>query len=67
MGQLLHKELRHILVRAETLCHQAIFVDDATRVVAPPDPEVIEVGDGIWHGGESGAAWFRVRCGRCVL
>jgi hypothetical protein len=27
------------------LCHQAIFVDDATRAVMPPDPEMIQVGD----------------------
>ncbi len=26
---------------AENLCHQAIFVDDATRAVMPPDPEMI--------------------------
>jgi hypothetical protein len=27
---------------AENLCHQAIFVDDATRAVMPPDPEMIK-------------------------
>ena len=26
---------------AENLCHQAIFVDDATRAVVPLDPEMI--------------------------
>jgi hypothetical protein len=26
---------------AENLCHQAIFVDDATRAVMPLDPEMI--------------------------
>jgi hypothetical protein len=36
-------------VGAENLCHQAIFVDDATDAVAP-DPEVTEVGDAIWQG-----------------
>ena len=35
-------------VGAENLCHQAIFVDDATRAVMPPDPEMIQVGDVIW-------------------
>jgi hypothetical protein len=33
-----------ILVGAGNLCHQAIFVDDATRAVMPPDPEMIQVG-----------------------
>jgi len=37
-------------VGAENLCHQAIFVDDATRAVMPPDPEMIQVGDAIWRG-----------------
>jgi hypothetical protein len=36
-------------VGAENLCHQAIFVDDATHAVMPPDPEVIQVGDAIWQ------------------
>ena len=36
-------------VGAENLCHQAIFVDDATRTVMPPDPEMIQVGDAIWQ------------------
>jgi hypothetical protein len=36
-------------VGAEHLCHQAIFVDDATRAVMPPDLEVIQVGDAIWQ------------------
>ena len=31
------------------LCHQAIFVDDATRAVMPPDPEMIQVGGAIWQ------------------
>jgi hypothetical protein len=31
------------------LCHQATFVDDATRAVMPPDPEMIQVGDAIWQ------------------
>jgi hypothetical protein len=38
------------LVGAENLCHQAIFVDDATRAVMPPDPEMIQVDDAIWQG-----------------
>ena len=37
-------------VGAENLCHQAILVDDATRAVVPPDPEMIQVGDAIWQG-----------------
>jgi len=37
-------------VGAENLCHQAIFVDDATRAVGAPDPEVIQVGDASWQG-----------------
>jgi hypothetical protein len=36
-------------VGAENLCHQAIFVDDATHSVMPPDPEMIQVGDAIWQ------------------
>jgi len=37
-------------VGAENLCHQVIFVDDATRVVMPPDPEMIQVGHAIRPG-----------------
>jgi hypothetical protein len=29
------------VARAENLCHQAIFVDDATRTVVSPDPEMV--------------------------
>jgi hypothetical protein len=36
-------------VGAENLCHQAIFVDDSTCAVMPPDPEMIQVGDAIWQ------------------
>jgi hypothetical protein len=32
-------------VRAENLCHQAIFVDDAICAVMPPDSEMIQVGE----------------------
>jgi len=35
---------------AENLCHQAILVDDATRAVMPPGPEMIQVGDAICSG-----------------
>jgi len=28
---------------AENLCHQAIFVGDATHAVMPPDPEMLRV------------------------
>jgi hypothetical protein len=41
---------RSALAGAEYLCHQAIFVDDATRTVKPLDPEVVQVGDAIWQG-----------------
>ena len=40
---------RPVPVGAEYLCHQAIFVDDTTRTVMPPDPEMIQVGDAIWQ------------------
>jgi len=33
------------LVGAENLCHQAMFVDDTTGAVMPPDLEAIQVGD----------------------
>ena len=48
------------------LRHQAIFMDHASGAVAPPDAEVVQVGDASGSG-RSGAAWFRARCGRCVL
>src|SRR5208282_5404133 len=51
-------------VGAENPCHQAIFVDDATRAVMPPDPEMIQVGDAVWQG-RSGAAWSRAQW-RCL-
>jgi len=34
-------------VGAENLCHQAVFVDDATHAVMPPDPEVIQIRDAV--------------------
>jgi hypothetical protein len=37
------------VVGADNLYHQAIFLDDATRTVMPPDPEMIQVGDDIWQ------------------
>ena len=37
------------VVGAENLCHKAIFVDDATDTVMPPDPDVIQVGDAVWQ------------------
>ena len=37
------------VVGAENLCHQVIFVDDATGAVTPPDPEMIQVGDAVWQ------------------
>ncbi|MGA2831083.1 MAG: hypothetical protein ABSF03_33785, partial [Streptosporangiaceae bacterium] len=39
-----------LLVSAENLSHQAIFMDDATHAVMPPDLEMIQVGDSIWQG-----------------
>jgi hypothetical protein len=36
-------------VSADNLCHQAIFVDDATYAAMPPDPEMIQVGNAIWQ------------------
>src|SRR6476646_4951932 len=41
---------RQLHLWCENLCHQAIFVDDATRAVVAPDPEMIQVGDAIWQG-----------------
>jgi hypothetical protein len=41
--------VRLVAVSADNLCHQAIFVDDATYTVMPPDPEMIQVGDAIWQ------------------
>jgi hypothetical protein len=46
---------RHAPVGAENLCHQAIFVDDATCAVMPPDPEMVQVGYAVgqraqWRG-----------------
>jgi putative transposase len=40
---------RLVTCGCRNLCHQAIFVDDATRAVMPPDPEMIQVGDAIWQ------------------
>jgi hypothetical protein len=39
---------------AENLCHQAIFMNHASGAVAPPDPEVVQVGDVIWQRAERG-------------
>jgi hypothetical protein len=39
-------------VRAENLCHQAIFVNHASGAVAPPDAEVVQVGDAAWQRAE---------------
>jgi hypothetical protein len=36
-------------MRAENLCHQAIFVNHASGAVAPPDTEVVQAGDAIWQ------------------
>jgi hypothetical protein len=39
-------------VGAENLCHQAIFVNYAPGAVAPPDAEVVQVGDAVWQRAE---------------
>src|SRR6266700_68132 len=36
-------------VGADNLCHQAIFVDDATYAVVPPNPEMTQVCDASWQ------------------
>jgi hypothetical protein len=38
-------------VRAENLYHQAILMNHALGAVAPPDTEVVQVGDTIWQRG----------------
>ena len=42
-GQLAEGAMRPgpVVVGAENLCHQAIFVDHASSAVAPPDAEVV--------------------------
>jgi hypothetical protein len=54
-------------VRAGNLCHQAIFMNHASGAVAPPEAEVVQVGDAIWQRAEWRGLVFRVGCGRCVL
>ena len=49
-------------VGADNLCHQAIFMNHASGAVAPPDVEVVQVGDAIWQRAErrglvQGAVW----------
>jgi hypothetical protein len=53
-------------VGADNLSQQAIFVDDATGAVMPPDPEMIQVGDAIWQRPQW-RGWSRVRCDRWEL
>jgi len=48
-------------VGAENLCHQAIFVDDATRAVMPPDLEMIQVGDALSRSTIIRWRWFQIR------
>ena len=38
----------------------------ASDAVTVPDTEVVQVDETLCSG-RSGAAWFRARCGRCVL
>jgi transcriptional regulator with XRE-family HTH domain len=53
MAEVLRVEVEELTgpggVGADNLCHQAVFVDDATYAVVPPDPEMIQVGDAIWQ------------------
>src|SRR5450755_2925286 len=42
------------IVGAENLCHQAIFMNHASGAVAPPDAEVVQVGDDIWQRAKRG-------------
>jgi len=47
---------------AENLCHQAILMDHAPDAVAPPDADVVQVGDIIWQRAQrrglvQGAVW----------
>ena len=49
---------------SRNLCHQAIFADDATHVVMPPDPEMIQVSDATRHAPARPRP--RARCGRSV-
>ncbi len=47
---------------AENLCHQAILMDHASDAVAPPNAEVVQVGDAIRQrvqrrGLVQGAVW----------
>jgi hypothetical protein len=49
-------------VGAENLCHQAILMDHASDAVAPPDADVVQVGDIIWQRAQrrglvQGAVW----------
>jgi len=43
------RQIRRKPVGAENLCHQAIFMNHASGAVAPPDAEVVQVGDAIWQ------------------
>ena len=42
-----------VLVRAEHLCHQAICMNHASGVVAPPDAERVQVGDSVLAADEA--------------
>jgi hypothetical protein len=55
-----------MLVRAENLCHQAIFMDHASDAVSSPEAEVVQVSDAIWQRTER-RGLVQGRCGRCVL
>ncbi len=41
-------------------------MNHASGAVAPPDTEVVQVGNAIWHRAKR-VTWFKMRCGRCVL
>ena len=41
-----------MVMGAENLRHQAIFVNHTPDAIAPPDAEVVRVGDAIWQRAE---------------
>jgi hypothetical protein len=57
---------RRHLVRAENLCHQAIFMNHASGAVAPPEAERVQVGNAIGQRAQR-RGLVQGGCGRCVL
>jgi hypothetical protein len=63
-------------VGAENLCHQAIFVNHAPGAIAPPDTEVVQVGDairqraerrGLVQGAVQPVLWGSSQCGLALF